>query len=400
VTNYRREGQEGQEGREGPEHPARPECPDRWGWRYPDHSLIPGIHRLRCGLAAAALLALAAAACDDSPTRPTGTLTISCPASQTVQSLDGNPVAVTFAAPVVTGGTPPVTTTCTRQSGSRFDVGSTDVACTARDAAQHTASCSFRVTVVAPPKLSATKFLAFGDSMTEGEIPTTCSLGAPPVSRCAMAASLTLSEWLLDTRQLRAEAIVSSASYPSKLAALLASRYSSQSMVVVNAGKGGEMAVDGADRLPGVLTMQAPEVLLLLEGINDIHKPGRSQAASIGPLVQALRTMIHDARSRGARVFVSTLLPEDKCGCRAFDFVDGRDDIVAANAQIRVMAASEGVVLVDLYPGFAGQTTALLSFDGLHPNEAGYAKMAEMFFEAIRQQLESGTKQGSGSPNQ
>ena len=133
-------------------------------------------------------------------------------------------------------------------------------------------------------------------------------------------------------------------------------------------------------------------------GINDIHKPGRSQAASIGPLVQALRTVVHDARSRGARVFVGTLLPEDKCGCRAFDFVDGRDDIVAANAQIRVMAANEGVVLVDLYLGFVGQTTALLSFDGLHPNEAGYAKMAEMFFEAIRQQLESGIKQGSGSP--
>jgi lysophospholipase L1-like esterase len=347
---------------------------------------------------AAALIALVATACGDSPTGPTpGALTIACPAPQTLQSPDGSSVAVAFAAPVATGGTPPVTTTCTRQSGSPFDVGSTDVACTARDAAQHVASCSFRIAVVAPPRLSATKFLAFGDSMTEGEIPTTCSLGAPPVSRCAMAAPLTLSEWLLDARQLRAEAIVSSASYPSKLAELLASRYSAQSMVVVNAGKGGEMAVDGADRLPGVLTMQATEVLLLLEGINDIHKPGRSQAASIGPLVQALRSMIGVARNRGARVFVGTLLPEDGCGCRAFDLVDGRDDVVAANAQIRVMAASEGAVLVDLYPGFVGQTRALLSFDGLHPNEAGYAKMAEMFFEAIRQQLEGGTRQGSGS---
>ena len=107
--------------------------------------------------------------------------------------------------------------------------------------------------------------------------------------------------------------------------------------------------------------------------------------------------MIRDAQSRRIRVFVGTLLPEDRCGCRAFDFVDGRDDIAAANAQIRGVAASEGAVLVDLYPGFAGQTAALLTFDGLHPNETGYSRMAEIFFGAIRQQLETVPKQGNGS---
>jgi len=349
-----------------------------------------------CGLAGAVLLALAAAACDDSPTRPTpGTLTISCPASQTVQSPDGNPVAVAFAAPIVTGGTSPVTTTCTRQSGSSFAVGTTSVACTARDAVQHSTSCSFQITVVTPPRLSATKFLAFGDSITAGVLPTTCSLGAPPVSRCGTAAVLTLSERLFDIRQLRADLNASSASYPLKLTALLSSRYSAQSPVVVNEGWPGETAAEGSSRLRGVLTAQAPEVLLLLEGINDIHLPG-NQASHIGPLVQTLRTMIRDAQSRKIRVFVGTLLPEDRCGCRAFDFVDGRNDIVTANDQIRAMVASEGAVLVDLHPGFAGQTATLLSFDGLHPNETGYGKMAEMFFDAIRQQMETVPKQGSG----
>jgi lysophospholipase L1-like esterase len=75
----------------------------------------------------------------------------------------------------------------------------------------------------------------------------------------------------------------------------------------------------------------------------------------------------------------------------------GATIIVAANAQIRGMAASEGAVLVDLYPGFAGQTTALLSFDGLHLNETGYSRMAEIFFGAIRLQLETVPKQGNGS---
>jgi len=31
----------------------------------------------------------------------------------------------------------------------------------------------------------------------------------------------------------------------------------------------------------------------------------------------------------------------------------------------------------------------LPSADGLHPNETGYGKMAEMFFDAIRQRLET-----------
>jgi hypothetical protein len=67
---------------------------------------------------------------------------------------------------------------------------------------------------------------------------------------------------------------------------------------------------------------------------------------------------------------------------------DGIVDVVPANAQIRTMAASEGAILVDLYPIFDGQTSTLLGLDGLHPNEAGYAKMAETFYNAIRDNLE------------
>jgi lysophospholipase L1-like esterase len=46
------------------------------------------------------------------------------------------------------------------------------------------------------------------------------------------------------------------------------------------------------------------------------------------------------------------------------------------------------VTLVELYTAFQGQESTLLGLDGLHPNEAGYQRMAELFFEAIRQKLE------------
>jgi lysophospholipase L1-like esterase len=346
------------------------------------------------------LMALAASACgDDSPMKPTSGPIIACPASQRVESPDGASVVVTFPPPTVTGGTAPVTTTCTNQSGARFEVGTTDVACTARDANQSAASCGFRITVEVLPRLKATRFVAFGDSITAGSLPATCSLGTPLVSRCTTTLRpwlpllpLTPEQQLLDNqflkRGLQAAGDSSGASYPLKLKALLGSRYTSQSIVVTNEGEPGETADSGSERLPQVLTKDAPEVLLLLEGINDIHQPG-DQAEHVGPLVEALKTMIRQARSRGVRVFVSTLLPEDPCGCRAFDFVDEVDDIVTANNQIRAIAATEGAVLVDMYQVFAGQTSTLLSLDGLHPNETGYQRMAETFFDAIRQQLEA-----------
>jgi lysophospholipase L1-like esterase len=108
----------------------------------------------------------------------------------------------------------------------------------------------------------------------------------------------------------------------------------------------------------------------------------------IDAIVEDFRTMIRDARGRGVRVFLGTILPERPDACRAGDFCDGVYDTVATNAKLRALASAEGATLVDLYAAFDGQTSALLSLDGLHPNEAGYSKMAETFFNAIRQQLE------------
>jgi hypothetical protein len=89
--------------------------------------------------------------------------TITCPANQTVPTLDGNPVTVNYPAPTVTDNCPlvcppagrptgkvctPGTTTCTPPSGSTFPVGTTTVNCEACDCAGNSASCSFTVTVV------------------------------------------------------------------------------------------------------------------------------------------------------------------------------------------------------------------------------------------------------------
>jgi lysophospholipase L1-like esterase len=51
------------------------------------------------------------------------------------------------------------------------------------------------------------------------------------------------------------------------------------------------------------------------------------------------------------------------------------------------------VTLVDIYQGFNGDLS-LLGPDGLHPAAEGYAKIADLFFAAIKQTLETSSASG------
>jgi lysophospholipase L1-like esterase len=326
-------------------------------------------------LAALLIAAGFATACGDTPTQPSAqALTITCPASLVLPTGDGNPVAGTFALPQVSGGTAPLATTCDPQSGSAFRLGSNQVTCTVRDARAISAACSFGVTVVKVPVIAATKFVAFGDSITEGQINTPC--GSAVTSFADYLRMLQLSPRIFDP----------TGTYPAKLQALLNGRYLAQTIIVVNKGLGNEQAVDGSTRLPGVLASESPDALVLLEGTNDMSaiSVGAFPGATISSMVGGLRTMIRTARQRGLPVFVGTLLPQRPGACR--DFASAY--IADANAAIRLMVVSEGATLVDLYAAFGGVAGDLIGPDGLHPTDAGHQRIAETFFSAIRGRLE------------
>jgi lysophospholipase L1-like esterase len=307
--------------------------------------------------------ALYAGGCDDSATKPTpapDAPKILCPAPLTQPSTDGQPVSVTYPAVTVTGGASPVATSCAPPSPSMFQIGTTSVTCFATDALKRTATCSFPVVVTAPARISATRFIAFGDSMSDGVLglaPQTLGDAGPAVG------------------------------YAYKLKALLAARYTAQAAAIsmTDEGRPGEWVPMGVTRLPGVLTSDQPEVLLLLEGVNDLNSGGGN--AAIPGVKAGLTAMVREARRRGLSVFLATLLPQQPPGQRA----QAPASIQPANVEIRAIAASEGAALVDLYAAFDGQTAALIGPDGLHPNERGYQKMAEVFFDAIRGRLEQKT---------
>ena len=83
---------------------------------------------------------------------------------------------------------------------------------------------------------------------------------------------------------------------------------------------------------------------------------------------------------------LATLTPENQMGIRGLAW----SLVPMINDQIRALAASEGVPLVDVYQAFGGDVTTLIGFDGLHPTAAGYAKIADIFFNSIDSWLRGG----------
>jgi len=229
-----------------------------------------------------------------------------------------------------------------------FNIGTTTVTCVATDAKSITNSCTFTVTLNAPPKIALERFLAFGDSMTWGENGlNTASTVFDAGERLRPAVQLPFAD-----------------TYPGALQNALRDRYTVQTF----------------PRFVGFTSSGQYSAVLLMEGANDLA----DRDSRIFPtVISGLRRMISDAKSRGMRVFLATIPPENPAGFRAlaWSLVPGFND------QIRLLASSEGVTLVDIHQAF-NNDLSLIGADGLHPNANGYHKIADTFFASLRQQLE------------
>jgi lysophospholipase L1-like esterase len=300
------------------------------------------------------------------PVPPQPPLAITCPASMTVASTTGAAVPVPFNAPATTGGVSPILVSCTPASGTAFAVGAAAVRCTATDGGNASTSCTFTVTVTPPiPQLSRTRFLAFGDSMTIGEV--------------SLPTSVPLDDGTPNVRLV----VIPAASYPTQLLSQLRARYTGQTtaLQVTNAGAPGEWAEDGAIRLPGVMSNLRPEAVLLMEGSNELAALG---VPGVMRAWRAIDLMAKEIRGRGARAFLATVPPSRATGIRAIP----NSRIDSLNALIRTTARGEGAVLVDVYAALSADPNRYIGVDGLHPTEAGYQKIAETFFAAIRAEFE------------
>jgi lysophospholipase L1-like esterase len=122
-----------------------------------------------------------------------------------------------------------------------------------------------------------------------------------------------------------------------------------------------------------------------MEGANDLS----NRDATIEPSVIAgLQSMLLDAKSRNMRVLLATIPPEQSGCCGAPDRGLARTLVPGFNDLVRNLAAIQGVALVDVYAALSGDVNTYIGPDGLHPTAAGYSKIAETFFDVIKQGLE------------
>jgi lysophospholipase L1-like esterase len=286
--------------------------------------------------------------------------TVSCPADISVTAHGGSSPTVAYDVPVAAKGAPPVTVTCTPGAGSAFKNGTTTVTCEATDSRAHKGSCTFSVVVTSVPQLLKTKFMALGDSITEGK------------TRLIGPTILTVPDKHFNA----------GGSYPEVLNAKLSARYQDQTITMVTDGLGLEEAGEGKLRLQADWPLYNPDALLLMEGTNDITATTTNTVAGMNDamdsVINALRTDITFAKSRGARVFLATLLPLAPPVAP-----NSIAAIPVVNTRIKALAIEQNVTLVDI--NLAVPTSMISTIDGIHPKPGSeaYSIMADEWLKAI-----------------
>jgi lysophospholipase L1-like esterase len=195
------------------------------------------------------------------------------------------------------------------------------------------------------PVLRYTRLVAFGDSMTEG------------------VTSLAPLPWLL----------VATQPYPAMLQGRLLARYTTQAVSVANEGRAGEWAANGVTRLPGVLRSRRPEVVILMEGVNDLNN-----GATVSATANAMEDMVRMCVYQGTAVMLAGLPPQRPGGSKA----SSAALVGPYNDRLRAVAAAKGAEFVDIAAAFGGDLS-LISADGLHPNDAGYDRIAQALYDRV-----------------
>ena len=212
------------------------------------------------------------------------------------------------------------------------------------------------IDVVAP--ISARTIVAFGDSITDGYLSTVNSNNRWPDR--------------LGVRLRRDQTLA-------------------KKLSVVNSGiSGNRLRFDtigpkGIARLDrDALVIPGVKYIVLLEGINDIGLPGTlgrpHEAPTAQDIIESYTALIERAHARGIKVIGGTLTPFQGTTTPNYYTTNGETIRVAVNSWIRTSGAFDGIVDFDAALRDPSNPSRLRaeydSGDHLHPNDAGYAALA------------------------
>ncbi|GAA4255348.1 cellulose binding domain-containing protein [Dactylosporangium darangshiense] len=159
-------------------------------------------------------------------------------------------------------------------------------------------------------------------------------------------------------------------------------------------GHGGYSATGIADnnQLPPWLAAARPDVILMHLGTNDMwggYIPLSTKLAAFTKLIGQMR-----ANNPAVKIIVAQIIPMSQSACATCPA-----DVIALNNAIPGWAAGlttaqSPITVADLWTGFDAVADTV---DGVHPNDAGFQKMADRWYPALTQAL--GAAPPSPSPS-
>jgi lysophospholipase L1-like esterase len=140
-------------------------------------------------------------------------------------------------------------------------------------------------------------------------------------------------------------------------------------MPIVNAGRSGDTTTSALARLDQAVLSRQPRVVLVLLGGNDLLR-----RVPPDETIENLETIVARIRARGAAVVLATV--------EVGFFTRSNDEAYEALA-----ARTRAALVPGIFDGILGRRE--LMADGIHPNDRGYALMADRLEPVLRDLVEA-----------
>ena len=146
---------------------------------------------------------------------------------------------------------------------------------------------------------------------------------------------------------------------------------------VVDRGISGQITAQMLVRFRQDVIDLRPHAVHIMGGTNDmLHLPG---PVNMDEAVSNIRSMAELARAHGMKVIIASVLPASQAGAPV-------KTVAEINRRLAVLAKAQGYAFVDYYRALDkgdGTMAPADSSDGVHPTEAGYARMRPLAAKAL-----------------
>jgi lysophospholipase L1-like esterase len=155
-----------------------------------------------------------------------------------------------------------------------------------------------------------------------------------------------------------------------------------QNPAYINRGISGQTTPQMLVRFRQDVIALQPAAVVILAGINDIA--GNTGPATVEMIIDNIISMAELAKANNIEVLLCSVLP-----AAAFPWaphIEPIPEVLALNEKIKAYCRANDFVYVDYFSAMADAENGLqaaLTYDGVHPNKAGYEVMAPLVEAAI-----------------